>query len=120
MKEAFSIVYETLHVDNSRGELENALGISQEDLKNRKVIIIDIANDPIDAKDYKPVEDPKKYYSEKTGRGPLVDPKWQQNCEPVMTCYKLVYIEFKWFGIQGKTESFIAKAIQNLFTKFHR
>jgi hypothetical protein len=28
MKEYFSIVYETLHVDGSRGEIENALNIS--------------------------------------------------------------------------------------------
>ncbi|CAO0793936.1 unnamed protein product [Mucor circinelloides] len=120
MKDAFSIVYETLHVDGSRGELENALNISKEDLKKRNVIIIDIAHDKIDAKDYKADEDPKKYHSEKTGRGPLVDPKWQKTCEPVMTCYKLVYIEFKWFGIQSRTESFIAKTVHNLFTLFHR
>jgi hypothetical protein len=29
MKDAFSIVYETLHVDGSRGELNNALKISE-------------------------------------------------------------------------------------------
>ncbi|KAG2204122.1 hypothetical protein INT47_011605 [Mucor saturninus] len=120
MKDAFSIVYETLHVDGSRGELENALNISKEDLKKRNVIIIDVAHDKIDSKDYKADEDPKTYHSEKTGRGPLTDPNWQKTCEPVMTCYKLVYIEFKWFGIQSRTESFIAKTIHNLFTTFHR
>ncbi|KAF7721115.1 hypothetical protein EC973_005399 [Apophysomyces ossiformis] len=120
MKDNFSIVYETQHVNNSRGELENALNISKEDLKKREVIIIDVANDKIDPKDYKEEEDPKLFRSEKTGRGPLTDPEWQKKVEPVMTCYKLVYIEFKWFGLQTKVESFIAKAIQNLFTKFHR
>lgn len=30
MKDAFSIVYETLHVDGSRGEIENALNIKKE------------------------------------------------------------------------------------------
>ncbi|KAI8081369.1 uncharacterized protein BX664DRAFT_340223 [Halteromyces radiatus] len=120
MKDNFSIVYETLHVDGSRGELENALNISKEDLKKREVVIIDIAHDKIDSKDYKPAEDPKLFHSQKTGRGPLVDPDWQKKCDPVMTCYKLVYIEFKWFGIQSKTESFIANSIHNLFIKFHR
>ncbi|KAG0188393.1 hypothetical protein DFQ28_004910 [Apophysomyces sp. BC1034] len=120
LKDNFSIVYETMHVDGSRGELENALEISDADLKEREVIIIDVANDPIDSKDYKPEEDPKLVRSEKTGRGPLVNPEWQKECEPVMTCYKLVYIEFKWFGLQTKVESFIAKTIHNLFTKFHR
>ena len=90
------------------------------DLKNRNVIIIDIANDKISPKDYKEEEDPKLFHSEKTGRGPLTDPEWQKKVEPVMTCYKLVYIEFKWFGIQTKVESFLAKTVQTLFTKFHR
>lgn len=120
MKDNFSIVYETLHVDGSRGELDNALNISKEDLKKREVVIIDVANDKVDSKDYKPHEDPKLFHSDKTGRGPLVDPDWQKKCDPVMTCYKLVYIEFKWFGIQSKTESFIAGAIRNMFTNFHR
>lgn len=120
MKDSFSIVYETLHVNGSRGELENALNISKEDLKKRNVILIDVAHDKIPASDYKKEEDPKLYHSEKTGRGPLTDPDWQKKVEPVMTCYKLVYIEFKWFGIQGKVESFLAKTIHNLFTKFHR
>lgn len=120
MGDNFSIVYETLHVDGSRGEIENALKISDEDLKKRNVIIIDVANDPIEKKDYKPDEDPKTFKSEKTGRGPLTDPLWKQKCEPVMTCYKLVYIKFKWFGLQGTVEKFIASSIQNLFTTFHR
>ena len=38
--------------------------------------MIDIANDQIQATDYKPHEDPTKFHSEKTGRGPLVG-KWQ-------------------------------------------
>ena len=82
--------------------------------------MIDVANDKVDAKDYKPEEDPKLYHSEKTGRGPLNDPQWIKKVEPVMTCYKLVYIEFKWFGLQSRVESFIAKTVHNLFLKFHR
>ncbi|KAI7871820.1 hypothetical protein BDF14DRAFT_1950318 [Spinellus fusiger] len=120
MKDNFSIVYETQHVNNSRGDMENALNISEADLKKREVVIIDVANDKIDAKDYKASEDPKCVHSEKTGRGPLTDPDWKETCDPVMTCYKLVYIEFKWFGLQTKVEAFIAKAIHNLFIKFHR
>jgi hypothetical protein len=93
---------------------------TQLDLKKRVVVMIDIANDKIDSKDYKPEEDPKLFHSEKTGRGPLTDPEWTKKCEPVMTCYKLVYIEFKWFGLQSRVESFIAKTVHNLFIKFHR
>ena len=39
---------------------------------------------------------------------------------PVMTCYKLVTAEFKWFGLQTRVESFIMKAERRLFTNFHR
>ncbi|KAI8063907.1 hypothetical protein BC940DRAFT_306670 [Gongronella butleri] len=120
MKDAFSITYETLHVDGSRGELDNALNISKEDLAKREVIPIDIANDPIDASEYKPDEDPKFCFSLKANRGPLVDPQWQAKADPVMTCYKLVYIEFKWFGLQSRVESYLANAIRGMFTKFHR
>jgi hypothetical protein len=38
--------------------------------------MIDIANDLIQTSDYKPHEDPTKFKSQKTGRGPLVG-KWQ-------------------------------------------
>ncbi|RUS27780.1 phosphatidylinositol transfer protein alpha isoform-like protein [Jimgerdemannia flammicorona] len=121
MKDNFSIVYETLHVDGSRGELENALKISPEHFAKRQVVIIDIANDPLDSpKDSPPEEDPAKFKSERTGRGPLNTKDWIKTCDPVMTCYKLVYIEFKWFGLQNKVESFIAKTIRNVFQKFHR
>jgi len=37
-----------------------------------------------------------------------------------MTCYKLVTVEFKWFGLQTRIENFIQKSERRLFTKFHR
>ena len=39
---------------------------------------------------------------------------------PVMTCYKLVTIEFKWFGLQSKVESFLSSFQQRIFLNFHR
>jgi hypothetical protein len=42
-----------------------------EKLKYRDVVHIDIANDPVTTADYKPDEDPTKFKSKKTGRGPL-------------------------------------------------
>ncbi|XP_065570788.1 phosphatidylinositol transfer protein beta isoform-like isoform X3 [Artemia franciscana] len=88
-------------------------------LKQREVIKIDIANDPIASGDYKAHEDPSKFKSEKTGRGPLVG-CWEENANPVMTCYKLVTCEFKWFGLQNRVESFIMTQEKRLFTTFHR
>lgn len=89
-------------------------------LKIRDVVHIDIANDPIASADYKEDEDPAKFKSQKTGRGPLVGKDWMRNVQPVMTCYKLVTCEFKWFGLQTRVEGFIQKAERRLFTNFHR
>lgn len=89
-------------------------------LKIREVVHIDIANDPVANADYKEDEDPTKFKSVKTSRGPLVGKDWKNNVQPVMTCYKLVTCEFKWFGLQNRVENFIQKAERRLFTNFHR
>ncbi|XP_069684082.1 phosphatidylinositol transfer protein alpha isoform isoform X3 [Periplaneta americana] len=90
-----------------------------EKLKHREIVHIDIANDPVASADFKPEEDPTKFKSEKTGRGPLVG-QWMDKVNPVMTCYKLVTVEFKWFGLQTRIENFIQKSERRLFTNFHR
>uniref|UniRef100_A0A2K6UA92 Phosphatidylinositol transfer protein alpha isoform n=1 Tax=Saimiri boliviensis boliviensis TaxID=39432 RepID=A0A2K6UA92_SAIBB len=74
--------------------------------------------------DYKAEEDPAKFKSIKTGRGPL-GPNWKQelvnqkDC-PYMCAYKLVTVKFKWWGLQNKVENFIHKQERRLFTNFHR
>ncbi|XP_066937638.1 phosphatidylinositol transfer protein beta isoform-like isoform X4 [Macrobrachium rosenbergii] len=119
MKEAFFISVETLHAPGE-GEMENAHELSGEKLKLREVVPIDISNDTIRTSDYKADEDPTKFQSQKTGRGPLVGPEWWKKCDPVMTCYKLVTCEFKWFGLQTRVEKFIQDIERRLFTNFHR
>jgi hypothetical protein len=119
MKENFIIKVETYHIAD-RGETDNAHELPPEKLKQREVIHIDIANDKVAASDYKPTEDPKTFKSEKTGRGPLDKANWRKEVDPVMTCYKLVTIEFKWFGLQTKVESFISSTERRLFLNFHR
>ncbi|CAG8624308.1 3065_t:CDS:2, partial [Scutellospora calospora] len=119
MKENFKLITESMHIDKSRGEVENALNISQDLLEQRQVVIIDIANDPVENKYYREDQDPTLFHSEKTGRGPLKD-DWIKTTTPVMTCYKLVTVEFKWFGLQTKIEAFIQDAMQSLFIRFHR
>lgn len=42
-----------------------------EKLKQREVQVIDIGNDSVSSSDYKEDEDPKKFKSQKSGRGPL-------------------------------------------------
>ena len=114
----FYILIETMHYAD-RGVTENIHEVPPEHLNAREVVMIDIANDPIQSTDYKPCEDPTKFRSEKTGRGPLVG-KWQDTINPVMTCYKLVTADYKWYGFQKCVEGAIAKAEQRLFTNFNR
>jgi len=119
MKDNFFITIETMHKPGNGSEY-NAHELSVEKLQKREVIKIDIANDPVSSSDYKPNEDPTKFSSGKTGRGPLRDPDWFNKVDPVMTCYKLVTVEFKWFGLQNKVEAFTQKTERRLFTNFHR
>merc|ERR1711902_402882 len=101
MKDNFYIIVETYHKEG------------------RTVVNIDIANDSVDANDYKKDEDPKTFKSEKTGRGPL-EGDWKKSVDPVMTAYKLVTVQFKWWGLQTKVENFIHTTQKRLFTNFHR
>ncbi|KAI2804359.1 hypothetical protein BLOT_003341 [Blomia tropicalis] len=118
MKDGFKLTIETVHAPD-RGIQENVHQLPPELLKQREVIYIDIANDPVQQSDYKPDEDPKNFTSTKTGRGPLKG-EWRNEVQPVMCAYKLVTVEFKWFGLQNKVESFIQKFERKLFLNFHR
>ena len=60
----------------------------------REVVLIDIGNDNIKSSDYKPDEDPKKFKSQKTGRGPLTTPKWWKDVS-----FFLFYFLFFFFKI---------------------
>jgi len=116
--EKFILVVETRHTAD-KGIQNNIHNLDEKQLKHRDVIQIDIANDKIEAKDYKEEYDPKKYHSEKTNRGPLNE-NWINTADPVMCCYKLVTLKFKVFGFESAVENFVGKFQQNLFFQFHR
>ncbi|XP_006891153.1 PREDICTED: phosphatidylinositol transfer protein alpha isoform [Elephantulus edwardii] len=99
--------------------------LEPETWKHVEAVYIDIADrSQVLSKDYKAEEDPSKFKSSKTGRGPL-GPNWKQelvnqkDC-PYMCAYKLVTVKFKWWGLQNKVENFIHKQEKRLFTNFHR
>lgn len=118
MKDNFQLIIESMH-HSGRGEEENLLQLPPDVLKTRLVKIIDIASDPLSNNDYDPAMDPKTFKSTKTGRGPLTD-NWIQIASPVMTCYKVVSVNFKWFGAQRTVEKYIQNYQHKLFTVFHR
>ncbi|CAF1067557.1 unnamed protein product [Rotaria sordida] len=119
MKENMIIDISTLHLPD-RGESENVHQLTNDELKKRHIVYIHIS-DKVNRNDYKPEEDPEKYHSTKTGRGPLLSSEqWYKNCEPHMCCYKLVRGKFKWFGIQTRVENLIMSQEERLFRNFHR
>ena len=75
LQDNFYIIIETYHKEG-RGDEDNVHELEGKKLKERTVVNIDIANDSVDANDYKKDEDPKTFKSEKTGRGPL-DGDWK-------------------------------------------
>ena len=83
MKEHFQLVIESMHVENDTGKIENIHNLPPEILAQRKVITIDIVNDTVEARDYKPEWDPKLVGSVKAGRGPL-KPDWKETSQPIM------------------------------------
>ncbi|KAJ5069342.1 phosphatidylinositol transfer protein [Anaeramoeba ignava] len=107
--EKFHLSVESMHIDD-RGETENALKCDKKTLKKRIVDKVDIGNEPINPE--KEDENVRVFKSKKTGRGPFVD-EWQKQADPVMTCYKLVKAEFKYWGLQGKVE----KLMQTMGTR---
>ncbi|ESN96762.1 hypothetical protein HELRODRAFT_67527 [Helobdella robusta] len=119
--EKFSLEIETVYY-NDAGTQDNVFNLTKSDLSNRIVDYIDIVTDVISSGDYQPEEDPTKFVSEKTGRGPLNE-NWREeyagamenndvrdgsmNKKTIMCAYKLCKVEFKYWGMQTKIERFI-------------
>lgn len=119
MKDNFVIKVETVHAPD-RGIQENVHCLPADLLRKRQIQLIDIANGQVHPRDYKSHEDPKLFTSQATKRGPLNTSDWIETCEPVMCAYKLITVEFKWFGFQGRTEAYIMGQQQRLIMNFHR
>jgi len=118
MKDNFRVCIETLHVANDRGQQDNIHQLTPAQLKQREVVTIDICDD-VPKADYLPEFDPTTFKSVKTGRGPLTK-GWSKTCTPVMTCYKLVTVEFKWFGFGNSMQKFLHGQELRVFVAFHR
>lgn len=70
------------------------------------------ARDPR-AKDYNAAQDPTKFKSSVSGRGPLTTSKWWEGGSaprPLMCAYKLVRAEFRYFGLQSTVEGTVTSS----------
>jgi hypothetical protein len=102
---------------------ENAHNLSADLLKKREIVHIDIA-DVIPPSYYKDEEDPAKFRSVKTKRGPLVKGEWvkhyKENRLPLICVYKLVTTELRVMGVQRIAENYCKHTYKELFHVFHR
>uniref|UniRef100_A0A1I8AXN9 DDHD domain-containing protein n=1 Tax=Meloidogyne hapla TaxID=6305 RepID=A0A1I8AXN9_MELHA len=119
----FYVEVETKYLNDS-GNSENVFNLSQDELKNRVIDVIDFVRDPISSHDYLAEEDPKIYKSIKTGRGPLNE-CWIEDClsnkSPLMCAYKLCKVEFKYWGLQSRGERWIHElALRGTMLRAHR
>lgn len=112
-KAKFHVVIETVHSEDM--SLENAVGLSAEELKVRKIETIDLVDAYADKKhkDYNPKYDVTLVKSAKTGRGPLAK-GWEKTVKPVMMAYKVVRVSFAYWGL-GSIEGTIINAQRNIF-----
>ncbi|XP_075489902.1 uncharacterized protein LOC142528693 [Primulina tabacum] len=117
----FILTIETIHKEDN-GLSENAHCLSKEQLATRQVEMIDIANDTSDywslligSSDF----DFSQFKSATTGRGPLLD-GWQDQCNPVMTAYKLVTIDAPYWGFGSRLEQALLAGERALFLESHR
>lgn len=116
--EKFYLSVETMHADD-RGTQENAVNLNEEDLSKRKVDYLNIACDDGSVA-MEEGEDPTKFLSKKTGRGNLKE-RFIEDHDPIMTCYKVVKLRFKVFGLQTKVEQWGHQyGLRNPFLKYHR
>ncbi|XP_069168054.1 protein retinal degeneration B isoform X5 [Procambarus clarkii] len=131
--EKFSIEVETFYYDDA-GNQENVFNLSKSEIKQREIDVIDVVKDQLYGADYVEEEDPRKYKSEKTGRGPLGDnwiTEYWETCkgqptplstgEAIMCAYKLCKVEFRYWGMQTKIEKFIHDiALRKTMLRAHR
>eukprot|EP01134_Creolimax_fragrantissima_P002749 CFRG2749T1 len=106
----FHIDIETVYKEGNGTELNNALDLNKSDLSQREVININIlTTKPVypSHREYNAEEDPLVYVSKRTSRGPLCE-GWENEHKPIMCAYKVCRVNFKYWGLQGKLENFIA------------
>eukprot|EP00123_Amoebidium_parasiticum_P003303 comp14595_c0_seq1/m.10871 comp14595_c0_seq1/g.10871 ORF comp14595_c0_seq1/g.10871 comp14595_c0_seq1/m.10871 type:complete len:1074 (-) comp14595_c0_seq1:369-3590(-) len=104
MMEKFNLEIETVYKpDNGNGHA-NVFQLRGSDLSRREVEHVNLLDEPYTGN---PAENPRTYVSSRTGRGPL-QTGWENNHDPIMCSYKLIRIEFKYWGLQSRIEHYIA------------
>lgn len=119
MKDDFRMSITTIHNKGTNIE-ENAHQLSDEDLQQRSVDLLDIVNDFSDMRDFKADEDPTTYQSKMVSRGPLKGAYWIHDQPVAITCYKLVRLHLNWRGWESKLKDLLLKVIRRTLLRFNR
>eukprot|EP00794_Sanderia_malayensis_P014394 gene14394-15893_t len=120
----FYIDVETYYYADS-GLLENAFNLTPLERSKIPVDLIDPVKDAYPSNFYKVEEDPKKFVSSKTNRGPLSEDWLKEHREDpsskeIMCAYKIITVEFKYWGIQSKIEQYIQDSARKTVMVAHR
>lgn len=114
----FSINIESRYEDNA-GSSSNCLSLTAEELELREIDNVDILSDELQEKHYKIEEDPSKFISLKTKRGPLTN-GWKETVKPIMCSYKVVRVKFDVWGLQTRVESYVHQVVREILLLGHR
>lgn len=116
----FTMSVESVFVADNKGTTENAVRLTEEELKIRDIVPLDIATDQQRGKDYTAEEDPSRFHSVKTGRGPLRAGWQDDHSHPLMCAYKVVRFNFRWWGLQTAVENYTCRVIRDVFLASHK
>uniref|UniRef100_A0A8C4WVF6 Phosphatidylinositol transfer protein membrane associated 2 n=1 Tax=Eptatretus burgeri TaxID=7764 RepID=A0A8C4WVF6_EPTBU len=118
--EKFSIDIETYYKPDA-GQQHDLFNLSAAEKRQVTVDVIDIVRDLLPPHEYQVDEDPRLYWSMKTGRGPLSDNWISNEPKPIMCAYKLCKVEFRYWGMQSKIERFIHDVgLRKIMVRAHR
>lgn len=97
----FHLSVESRYVGNDCGELENALGLSEDELAARQVVRLNIGDDSVLG--MTPETDVHKFQS-CVADVPVMDREgvWMRGASPVMCCYKVCRLEVSTKGLPGR------------------
>ena len=120
LRDKFSVVSDSLVVeDDKRGETDNVFNLEEDDLEIREVINIDICEEMFEDTCN---EDPTKFRSVKTGRGPLDKKDWMDKANPIITIYKLLVVELEIPRtlIPNRFKAFLVRMVTKMNWKYIR
>lgn len=124
----FSLDIESKYIAGGTKQ-ENVFQLSESELGERIVDVVDFVKDDLTGNDYQADEDATKFKSEKTGRGPL-DQNWLEAYErpnaevkdgqSFMCVYKICRVRFDQWPLQGKVEQFVQDYVRKTLVRAHR